>query len=424
MYISTLRLTNVRTFVETEFRFVHPDQPFAARGTRPQNPDDPLPRPRLPNVNLLLGDNGSGKTTVLRSIGLAALGPAVDSAGLRDPGLIRRAAGPSKPTEAELHAEFALHPQDNAEPGVIGVSHVRATRRGDIEELKAFREGGHEPEPLWNPVFEEKNDAFFAVGYGATRRVESAERFDMGARTSTRFARAQRLAGLFEDSFSLIPLTYWLPNLKSANRGRYVQVVHLLNRLLGPGNYTFTEKLERGEYLFERGGTTAPFRALSDGYRAFIGWVGDLLYHVCYGAPSGKKLVESSGIVLVDEIDLHLHPRWQMKVIPTLAKALPRMQFVLTSHSPLVAGSLEWMNILTLKTADKTNATRVRRLAQSIHGLDSDQILLSDFFGLKSSRAGAKKTQLDALTEKARTGDDDAALEIVKQLSRGLEDAP
>jgi hypothetical protein len=249
-------------------------------------------------------------------------------------------------------------------------------------------------------VFEEKNDAFFVVGYGTTRRVERPEHFDMGARTQSKFARAQRVASLFEDSFSLIPLTYWLPGLRTKNVGRYTQVVHLINRLLGPGHYTFTEELDRGDYLFERGGMRVPFRALSDGYRAFIGSVGDLLYHVCFGAPSGKKLRESSGIALVDEIDLHLHPRWQMKVIPTIARALPRMQFVFTSHSPLVAGSLEWMNIITLKISNQSNRTRVRRLRQSIHGLDADQILLSDFFGMNLC---CESRQFDQLVETAHS---------------------
>jgi hypothetical protein len=320
---------------------------------------------------------------------------------------------------ADMRGAFILHPQDRAAK-VVTQSHITVSARFDLEQY------GFEvsDEAVWEPVFEEKTDAFFVVGYGATRRVERAENFDMGARTRARYARSQRVAGLFEDFFSLIPLTYWLPDLQKTNKGRYKQVVGLMNRLLDPGLCTFTEAQERGAYLFERGGLQIPFQALSDGYRAFIGWVGDLLYHVCYGAPSGKKLVESSGIVLVDEIDLHLHPRWQMQVIKTIAEALPRMQFVFTSHSPLVAGSLEWMNIITLKTDTQTNHTVTERLQQSIHGLDADQILLSDFFGLSSTRADAKKTQLDNLTARAREGDDEAALKIVQELSRGLEDAP
>ena len=227
---------------------------------------------------------------------------------------------------------------------------------------------------------------------------------------------------MFEDSFSLIPLGSWLPRLHGDNPGRYKQVVQLLDRMLAPGHYRFSGKQERrGDYLFSRGDMLVPFQDLSDGYRAFTGWVTDLLFHVCYGCPSGKKLVESSGLVLVDEIDLHLHPKWQMQVIRTVARALPRMQFVFTSHSPLVAGSLEWMNIIKLTLGAKTNRTIAERLRESIHGLDADQILLTDFFGLKTTIAPAKRGQLDEITDRIRSGDRNAPLELIRQMSRGTE---
>jgi energy-coupling factor transporter ATP-binding protein EcfA2 len=416
MFIDRLGLENVRTFVKEDISFVHPDKEFAPKGSKSK---DPPPRPRLPNVNLLLGDNGSGKSTILRMIALAAFGPAVKESGLRDPGLVRRANGHAKHVEARLAAKLVLHEQDWVSGGWGSESAITVKRRGDLD---IYDFAGPDPGG-WEAVYESKNEACFIVGYGATRRVERAENFDMGARTKNRFARAQRVASLFEDWFSLIPLTYWLPDLKKSNRGRYTQVVHLLNRLLGPGHYRFTEEMEQGDYLFERGGLHIPFQNLSDGYRAFVGWVADLLYHVCYGCPPGKKLVESYGVVLVDEIDLHLHPKWQMKVIPTVAKALPRMQFVFTSHSPLVAGSLEWMNILTLKVGAKTNRTVARRLRESVHGLDADQILLTDFFGLKTTRAPGKVTQLEELRRRARHGDKDAARQLILAMSRGTEEA-
>ena len=96
---------------------------------------------------------------------------------------------------------------------------------------------------------------------------------------------------------------------------------------------------------------------------------------------------------MVDEIDLLLHPKWQMKVIPTVARALPRMQFVFTSHSPLVASSLEWMNIILLRLNPSKNRTSTRQLRESIHGLDADQVLISDFFGLSTTRARKRSRQ-------------------------------
>ena len=119
--------------------------------------------------------------------------------------------------------------------------------------------------------------------------------------------------------------------------------------------------------------------ALSDGYRAFLGWVGDLLYHISVTCPPGKKLIDNRGIVMVDEIDLHLHPKWQMTILPTLARELPNIQFIVTSHSPLIVGSLEWMNILLMK-AGANQSSEPARVEWAVHGLDADQVLLTDFF--------------------------------------------
>ena len=410
MYIERLALTNIRTFDRSgAIEFVHPDRDFSS--PRENGPGGPA----LPNVNLLLGDNGSGKTTLLQAVALAAFGPAVTHANLGARNLVRftpAGTGGSQAT-GEIRADFRLHPQDS----VIGErsdSILKIQRRGELEQIN-FR-GRKE---LWDRVFESKNDAYFIVAYGATRRVEPGEGLDMGARSKSHFLRAQRVQSVFHDSYSLIPLTYWLPELKSSNPGRYKQVVRLINRILRSENFTFTENLDGGDYRFERGGTQVPFQSLSDGYRAFVGWVADLLYHVCFGCPSGKRLVDNRGIVLVDEVDLHLHPKWQMSVVKTVAESLPKMQFVLTSHSPLIAGSLERTNVIRLRLRRSLSA--VQRAEESIHGLDADQLLLTNLFGLTSTRAHLKDRQLDDLTRKARSGDTNAARKLIEAMATGLE---
>ncbi|MCW3095948.1 MAG: ATP-binding protein [Chthonomonadaceae bacterium] len=410
MYINNIRIQNFRTFKQTEIEFVHPERDFAAMG---------LPAPKVPNVNLLLGNNGSGKTTLLKAIAIAALGPAVTAASLPIYRLIRRApnadANALASTEAVIGATFTAHGQDDPALPVLE-SQTTIARMGDVE-LPNWSLS--DPKP-WQPIYSNASDAFFFVGYGATRRVETKELVDPGARQASSLIRAQRIRSLFEEAYSLIPFPVWLPNLETTNPGRFTQVSHLIDRLLHGTGYTFTGEREDGEYLFLHGGLKVPFPALSDGYRAYLGWIGDLLYHVCYTCPVGKKLVENRGIVMVDEIDLHLHPKWQMTVLPALSRALPNVQFIVTSHSPLVVGSLEWMNII-LMTSGSQQSSSAKRLELAVHGLDADQVLLTDFFGLESTRAVGKKRQLKQLSLAAGEGDADAARRLIEEMSQGSE---
>jgi len=410
MYIDSIAIRDFRVFRESEIVFVHPDQHWSDSG---------LPKPSLPNINLLLGDNGLGKTTLLKCVGLAALGPAVSDSGIYPCQLIRREpAGPprSQPEEAVIEAVFVPHEQDYIASVGRVESRVTVARRGDLESLRWT----HGDEKLWHPIFDSSSDAFFFVGYGAARRVEALARVDLGSRRSSAFARAQRIQSLFEEAYSLVPLNAWLPELEHKNPGRFKQVVGLIRSLIGEEQYDFTGAMEQGEYLFDRERLKVPFPALSDGYRAFLGWVGDLLYHVCLTCPDGKKLVDNKGIVMVDEINLHLHPKWQLTVLHTVGRALPNIQFIVTSHSPLIVGSLEWMNIIVM-VPEPGQASQAKRIEQAVHGLDADQVLLTDFFGLESTRAPGKDRLLKDLTLRAREGDTEAAKQLIEEMSRGME---
>ena len=400
MYIDKISIDNIRCFEKAGVTFCNPDLEMA----RPQV---------LPNVNLLLGNNGNGKTTILRAIALASLSPVLTSSGYVPYSMVRRSAA-GYAQKAMISAKLRFHKQDtldlhpNADAPSEVTTRVTITRSRDTERLRAEEEHTE----LWESIFDDESPAFLVVGYGATRRVEASENIDVSARSKSRHLRYQRVAGLFEEHYTLVPMASWLPSLKKTNPGRYKQVANLINKVL-PSGTRFTGELDRGDFLFNHRGVNLPFEALSDGYRAYIGWIADLMFHVCMGSQSGKKLVQNRGIVLVDEIDLHLHPEWQRVAIPMLATALPNLQFVVTSHSPIVVGSLRRENITVME--DGPNNTSVPVSVDSeVFGLNADQVLTSSLFGLASTRSPEFVKDMAKVAKRMRSGD----LEAEKQFNR------
>lgn len=202
----------------------------------------------------------------------------------------------------------------------------------------------------------------------------------------------------------------------------FEEISQLFSDLL-PVDSRFLGEMENGEYVFTHRGIPVPLGALSDGYRAYIAWISDLLYNISLVTPKESRLRDARGVVLVDEVDLHLHPEWQREVVPTVARALPNLQFVLTTHSPIVAGTLNAKNIFVLEM-DGAGASTIRQLTEPIHGLNADQILVSSYFGLNTTRAPGAEDELRQLSRRAMSGDSGAALEFLKKLTTGTEAPP
>jgi hypothetical protein len=273
----------------------------------------------------------------------------------------------------------------------------------------------------WELAYKSDNPHFFVAAYGATRRVEQKSDFAINFERRSSFARASRLESVMREGFPLISLRSWLPQKKKSKRRD--QIFDLINRLLGKGHFQFYGKTDKEDnYLFIRNGMEIPVQCLSDGYRGYLGWIADLLHHLDFAcSDQSLDLTHVNGIVLVDEIDLHLHPEWQMEVIQTISKTFPRIQFIFTSHSPLIAGSVEWMNIKHLRL-DNQHRTGIDPFRTPVHGLDADQILLTSLFGLKTTRAKKKYDELERIRVRALSGDDEAARLLMWKLAEGMEE--
>jgi len=88
---------------------------------------------------------------------------------------------------------------------------------------------------------------------------------------------------------------------------------------------------------------------LSDGEKCLIAMVGDLARRLAIANPSLDYPLQGSGVVLIDEIDLHLHPSWQRMIVPALIRTFPNCQFILTTHSPQIIGHVRPDSIFKLK---------------------------------------------------------------------------
>ncbi|MED4690630.1 AAA family ATPase [Peribacillus frigoritolerans] len=95
-----------------------------------------------------------------------------------------------------------------------------------------------------------------------------------------------------------------------------------------------------------------PIRLLSDGYRSIIGLVADIAYRMSILNPSLEDSLETPGVILIDEIDLHLHPKWQRSIIDDLKTTFPNVQFIVSTHSPFIVQSLSTGELQTL---DRSN---------------------------------------------------------------------
>jgi predicted ATP-binding protein involved in virulence len=134
-------------------------------------------------------------------------------------------------------------------------------------------------------------------------------------------------------------------------------------------------------------------RDLSLGYRTLTAWMVDLASRLQERYPWSPDPLAEPAVVLVDEIDLHLHPTWQRQLIGFLSELFPNTQFIVTAHSPLVVQSAVGANIVVLRRED--DEVIIDNETESIRNWRVDQILTSDLFNVKTARPPS----LDALLE-------------------------
>jgi predicted ATP-binding protein involved in virulence len=157
--------------------------------------------------------------------------------------------------------------------------------------------------------------------------------------------------------------------------------VAAVNKIL-PKGIAFDSVSEDGKILFNVKGVKVSTISLSDGYRSILALMGDLIWRLLDHFPDSKDPLKEEGIVLIDELDIHLHPVWQREIAMLLREQFPNIQFIVATHSPMITAGAG-TDALTYRFVFDGNKTLVNEI-KGLSFLSVDKILASEAFSLVS----------------------------------------
>jgi hypothetical protein len=356
---------------------------------------------------VLLGANGTGKSTLLQAMALALIGPVAVQQLFKPQGWVRQGADYSTIT-----AEIVRGKGDVAggaprkapyEPELWITGEKEVTLDEEVYAAPQIVLGKKERTALVKGIYAAKRAGWFSCGYGPFRRLSGGtEESEIVYSTG----REARVASLFRESVALTRCNKWLTTLYSnANdpnlpgRDQYEEdldvVKGIINDLL-PKHVNIAHVNSRDAVFKALGGAEVPMSDLSDGYRSFLALAVDMLRHIQDSNQGLLKslgridsdgfVVDIEGVVLIDEADVHLHPLWQRDIGRKLRQVFPKIQFIVTSHSPFIAQTATDGGLFVLRQEKEKGPVGVTQPELSVKGWRADQILLSPLFGLTETR--------------------------------------
>lgn len=383
----------------------------------------------------LLSQNGSGKSTLLQALALLLAGP---EGALK---LAPRPVGWLRDEEQAGKISIRVH-QSESDPGKFGSERITKSfgysyfltgGKKLVVRNKVYTEPGvHEHVEkrltwLRQNAYVSKGTGWFAVGYGAFRRLTRSSQIIVPSLEPQ--ARFTNFITQFNEEEPLSAFERWMVYLdyriakekdKEANRQKELGIA-AINKLL-PELVSFDSVTAEGRILFDVDGMKVPTISLSDGYRSVLALAGDLVWRLIQAFPDSKDPLKEEGIVLIDELDIHLHPMWQRDIAGWLRLQFPNLQFIVATHSPLIAAGAG-DQALTLRFALKDGKSFVEPV-KNISSMNVDRILQSEAFGLVSPYSPQTQDKIDRYDNLIRKGTTtNKEKEELKQLSLFMEQA-
>lgn len=297
--------------------------------------------------HVIIGDNGSGKSTFLRCISLALIGP-VEAIALRQnwsDWLSQNKSSGSIQLDLQFDKtkdKFAGKGRTNeADSLPVKISLSKTDSEVKIKNVKIEKV---DPERfIWGG-----KAGWFSASYGPFRRFTGGDKeYDRLFYSNPRLAAH---LSIFGEDVALTEAVRWLQDLqfkkleKNSEGNLLDDVKEFINQSeFLPHNVRLTNVSSVGVEFIDSDGYKLPVEDLSDGYRSILSMTFELIRQLAqvYGAkaifdPNDKTKVIAPGVVLIDEIDAHLHPTWQRRIGIWFRTHFPNLQFIVSTHSPLI----------------------------------------------------------------------------------------
>jgi energy-coupling factor transporter ATP-binding protein EcfA2 len=386
-----------------------------------------------------LGENGGGKSTALQALALLLAGPESITHLLNRPNSWLQ----NETKIGKIGVKIHKGEHDSGKLGKLG-SNIYETKTFTYHywltgtlPLKIQDTDYNEP-----TILEEKDNkqlswlrsnallprgkGWFSAGYGAFRRLSRKGGQIIVPKLQSPL-RYTNFLTQFEEDEPLSAFETWLVFLKfrilmNGENGKKAQKqydlgIQVMEALLPEGN-KFEKIDENGQIWFNINGISNPIITLSDGYRSILALSGDLVWRLIEAFPESKDPLKEEGIVLIDELDIHLHPIWQRQIAYRLQTVFPNLQFIVATHSPLIAAGAGKDAKTYRFFRDEIGNIQVETI-ENIAFKEVDQILQGHAFGLASTFSiEAEQTMQEYLKLKDKSDKSKSEKKAFEQLER------